>query len=187
MQLALVPATLPALDGLACELLIVGSFVDDRPPRGLAGLLDWRLNGWLSRLVLEGRFSGELGELLLFPAGHRVGPQRVVLLGLGPQAAFDEARLGEALHLCWSVIGRMRMKDAALCLLCGPLPELPKRRLLPLLASGVRRLGEGGGAAALRKLTLVAAAEDLKVLQGGLESERGRGSTSDLPASSGTG
>jgi len=52
-------------DRLPGELVAAFFFADERPPQGPAGLLDWRLNGWLTRCLLAGRAVGRPGEFLL--------------------------------------------------------------------------------------------------------------------------
>jgi hypothetical protein len=70
----------------------VGSFwLDERPMRGFAGLLDWRLAGRLSALLVSGYVSGEAGEVLLVPGKPHVPFEKVLLVGLGLRASFDEA------------------------------------------------------------------------------------------------
>jgi len=64
-------------------------WADVRPLRGAAGLLDWRLNGRLSRLLREGRLEGVIGEKLLFFT-TRVPWRRVLTIGLGATTSFSE-------------------------------------------------------------------------------------------------
>ncbi|NVB42183.1 hypothetical protein G6O69_30450 [Pseudenhygromyxa sp. WMMC2535] len=78
------------------DLGILPVFLDERPLLGLAGLVDWRACGRLSRILREGLFSGALGELLLTPGDRRLPVDRLVLVGLGPRAEFDGARLRQA-------------------------------------------------------------------------------------------
>src|SRR6266446_3210351 len=44
----------------------------ERPLTGLAGLVDWRLSGRLSRLIRAGLVIGAAGEALLTPPGMRL-------------------------------------------------------------------------------------------------------------------
>ncbi|MDY0060690.1 MAG: M17 family peptidase N-terminal domain-containing protein [Myxococcota bacterium] len=164
MQVSLAPVSLPSLDGLGCELLALGCFLEERPLRGAAGLVDWRLNGWLSRQLQQSRFRGEFAELLLFPVGHRIGPQRALLVGLGALADWDEARLGEAADLWWGVVARLRVKAVALAFPFAPRLSIPRRRLVPLLTAGVgRHLGEEE-ADPRRRFIVLAPAEEVKSL-----------------------
>lgn len=76
-----------SLDGLQ-ELgevdLLAFVALDERPLRGLAGLIDWRLCGALSRSLRAGHFRGERGESLLVADGSRWARGRIFVHGLGP-------------------------------------------------------------------------------------------------------
>ena len=169
MQIAFVPATLPALDGLDCDLLVVGCFLEDRPMLGVGGLLDWRLNGWISQLLEQERYQGELGELLLFPTGHRVGPRRVFLVGLGSEEYLDEARLSEVLEVIWATVLRLQSFDVALPLPGSHRSAIPKRRALSLLVAAARRYFEEETVGRSTCLTLLALPEDLRLLQSAMD------------------
>lgn len=58
-------------------------FADERPLQGLAGYIDWRLCGALSRILLEGRFVGEFGDALLFPVRRNISFSRIFCFGAG--------------------------------------------------------------------------------------------------------
>lgn len=89
------PAT---VDRLRVDLGVVPVFSDERPLLGLAGLIDWRGSGCLSKLVRSGFCSsgfgeqGEWGEQVLLPCDRRLPVDRLVLVGLGPREHYDEAR-----------------------------------------------------------------------------------------------
>lgn len=57
----------------------------DQPLDGLAGSLDWRLQGQISRLVLDKKISGKLGERVYLPVITPGGEtySRIFLVGLG--------------------------------------------------------------------------------------------------------
>jgi hypothetical protein len=76
--------------GLGADLVVLSVFSDERPLRGLAGLLDWRVAGRISRLLRGERFVGHRGERTLLPSMMAGSPARWVLIGLGEGAAFDE-------------------------------------------------------------------------------------------------
>lgn len=90
-ELATVPATLHALDALAVDTLVLFVPADERPWRGAAGLLDWRMCGWLTQQLAQGGITGASGEhVLTWPAG-RIAVPRVVLVGVGTVEAFRKA------------------------------------------------------------------------------------------------
>jgi|SRR5579871_1791190 len=77
------------------ELLVAPIFSDERPLRGTAGLVDWRLCGRLSRLLATGRVTGARGETTLLPT-PRLAFGKLVLFGLGSSVGFDEERFRDA-------------------------------------------------------------------------------------------
>jgi hypothetical protein len=87
-----VPATLDALDALDADTLVLLLAEDQRPLLGAAGLLDWRMNGWISRQLKDGIITGKRGERVLSHASGRVPVQRVMLFGVGPEKG-PESRL----------------------------------------------------------------------------------------------
>lgn len=121
MDLRFAVPELAALDQIGTEILVASVARDERPPQGVAGLVDWRLSGRLSRLLKQGFFSGELGEVLLLPARPRLPFDKVVLFGLGYQAEFEEAVFrGVTTRLLSTLVG-LRARTAVV--------ELPGRHL----------------------------------------------------------
>lgn len=84
------------LEQLAGELLAAFFFEDERPLRGPAGRVDWRLCGLASRHLLRGRPAGRAGEALLAPTAGRLAAPRVLLAGLGRRAGFGADALADA-------------------------------------------------------------------------------------------
>lgn len=80
-----------ALDDARAEVCAVTIFADERPFRGVAGLLDWRLAGRLSALAKSGFLSGRAGEVVMVPGRPRASFDKILVFGLGPRASFDAA------------------------------------------------------------------------------------------------
>jgi hypothetical protein len=74
------------------DLGLIPVFSDERPLLGLAGLIDWRGSGRLSALIRSGFCTAAVGEQLLLPCDRRLPVGRLVLVGLGPRASFDDAQ-----------------------------------------------------------------------------------------------
>jgi len=77
-----------ALERLQGDLLVAGFFSDDRPLRGGASRVDWRLCGLVSDLIRQGRMRGARGEALLVPAAGQLGAPRILMIGLGQRHRF---------------------------------------------------------------------------------------------------
>lgn len=89
--------SLAALDALEADSM--AAFVGaERPLQGLAGLVDWRLCGAVSRAILAQTFSPESGEALLLPSGGRFPVPRIFFFGLAGES--DAAAEAAARHAC---------------------------------------------------------------------------------------
>jgi Cytosol aminopeptidase family, N-terminal domain len=132
MELSYYPLTMEALDQADAEALCLFVSEDERPLTGLAGLVDWRLSGRLSRMIRAGLVIGADGEALLTPPGMRLAFKKLFLFGLGSARTDGElaAKLSDALRR----LAKAGVKDAAL--------QLPAR-LAPDV--GVRTLKDGDG------------------------------------------
>jgi hypothetical protein len=86
------PARLEGLEGAVAVV-----FQDERPLQGVAVRADWRLNGFLSRLLMDGRFSGEKGDWLLLHTQGRLPYTRLFLVGMGRKGEREIASSRRAL------------------------------------------------------------------------------------------
>jgi hypothetical protein len=85
--------TLPSLrklDLLGTEVILAGVASDETPPQGLAGLLDWRLAGRISKLIERGFVTGKVAEVVLVPGKPKLPFDKVLLFGVGSRADFSE-------------------------------------------------------------------------------------------------
>ncbi|MBI3544481.1 MAG: hypothetical protein HY075_14515 [Deltaproteobacteria bacterium] len=71
----------------ASSLLVCSIYEDQRPLKGAAGHLDWRLKGFLSRFVMGGRITGSPGEFVYVPVKRHDSIRHLLLVGLGHQGA----------------------------------------------------------------------------------------------------
>lgn len=85
----LVDPHLAHLDDATGDALVVYFFEDERPLKGLAGLIDWRLNGKLTSFLLEKRMDGHFRECTLYPVRSRLNFKMLLLIGLGEKRTFN--------------------------------------------------------------------------------------------------
>ncbi|MBF0105015.1 MAG: hypothetical protein HQM16_06770 [Deltaproteobacteria bacterium] len=107
------------IDKVAAELVVFMHYEDDVPFNELLGLLDWRINGRLSALVMQNRFAGHARELLLMPSESRFKAEQIIILGLGKRAEFSEEHIGQVLDYFLSTVENMKVKQV-----CFSLKEL---------------------------------------------------------------
>lgn len=111
-ELRFVAPDLRRLDEMGAEIVACAVFRDERPFGGLAGLLDWRLAGRLSRLAKQAFLVGEAGEVLAVPVRPRLPFDKVLVVGLGPRASFGEAIFEKALRRLFDTLSGLHVKKA---------------------------------------------------------------------------
>ena len=68
---------------MSADTFVVPIPSNERPLRGHAGRLDWRLCGAISEEILCGNLSGAPHEAVLLPGRPPISAPRVMLLGIG--------------------------------------------------------------------------------------------------------
>jgi hypothetical protein len=109
------------LDRLKSEAISLPFFSDERPLRGALGLVDWRMCGRISKLLLAGRIDGSRDEITLVPARPRLTFEKVFLFGLGPRAQFDGEAYARTTAQMLETLTRARVRASALVLPGRPL------------------------------------------------------------------
>jgi hypothetical protein len=90
VDIRFLPPDTRRFDEAAVEVCACTIWSDERPMRGFAGLLDWRLGGRLSELLVSGFVRGDAGEALLIPGKPQVPFEKVLVVGLGERIAFGD-------------------------------------------------------------------------------------------------
>ncbi len=119
MELHFLPPDARRLEEASAEVCACAIWSDERPVRGFAGLLDWRLGGRLSALLKSGFVRGDRGEALLLPGKPNVPFEKVLVVGLGPRSGFGDSTFREALARIARSLEGMRVRRAVI--------ELPGR------------------------------------------------------------
>ncbi|MCJ7749412.1 MAG: hypothetical protein MUP27_16875 [Desulfobacterales bacterium] len=121
-----------AIDLQECDVLVTGFFQDERPLRGSSGWMDWRLNGMLSRFLIEKRLTGDWQETTLIPSQRRILPRMILLLGLGRVREYSYLRLRELSPFLLETLKKLNTSNVCLSLPyeesynvdCGKLAEV---------------------------------------------------------------
>ena len=90
IQLVLSSAPIDEVPG---KVAVLTFFEDQRPLQGSTGLIDWRLNGRVSDMILQGRLGGHFAESLIMPSQGRLASDEILLFGLGRHEAFSEREM----------------------------------------------------------------------------------------------
>jgi hypothetical protein len=168
MEFRFVAPHLRALDAAGSEVLVCALFADQRPPRGVAGLVDWRMAGRLARLMREGTLCGELGETVLVPGKPRVPFEKVLLFGAGELAAFDEQVYASVVRSVAGTLGGLRVRVAVVERPGRALGRIGVERAVDLLVQACEERAEQD------RWTLVEEPEDQRRIAQHLAEERRR-------------
>jgi hypothetical protein len=128
------------IDKLETDALIVGFHEDIRPLKGGAGALDWLLCGALSRLIIQRKITGAVGDVALLTSKGKVPADKIFMIGLGPRAGSSAETLRNAARTAAASAAGAGVAHAALD--CFPLGNVPSDEALGALREG---LAEGAG------------------------------------------
>ena len=81
--------TLEGLDAWNGDSIGIFVFSDQRPLAGVAGYVDWRVCGALSRTLEGTLFGAQRGESMLLPTRMRAAFRKLFVFGLGPSSDCD--------------------------------------------------------------------------------------------------
>jgi hypothetical protein len=95
------------------KCLALGIFADEKPPRGICGFIDWRLNGMISREIKQGRIRGEFKEKIVIPFPQRIGAEMLLLCGLGNSHDINYDKIYNAAYLIAEAIYGMSLRSFA--------------------------------------------------------------------------
>jgi leucyl aminopeptidase len=136
------------------DVLVVPLWSDVRPLRGVAGLLDWRLNGRLSQMLREEKLQGESGEKMLFFT-ERVPWKRILAVGLGATEAFNEQALKKGFRSAFDSFRGLGIKSVAMALPGRDMDRITPERAMRILAALMGSHEEQNPLAAIEALTII--------------------------------
>ncbi len=105
IQLVLSSAPLDEVPG---KMALATFFEDVRPLQGTMGLIDWRLNGRISELILRGKISGVFSESVIMPSQGRLAADEILLFGLGRRSDLAEQPLESGWDQLINKVSRLR-------------------------------------------------------------------------------
>lgn len=106
---------LPA-DRLPGDALVVPLFEDQRPLDGPAAVVDWRMDGVLTRMLLDGELSGKRGECLALRSNHKFAAPWVLVAGAGKWPLLDRTSYVGLVGRLLKMAAKAGIGELALCL-----------------------------------------------------------------------
>ena len=104
---------LPA-DTLQGESVVALYFADQKPLEGPAALLDWRLDGQLTRMLLDGKIQGRAGEHVMLQNNGKLKANWALFVGGGQWHGLGLETHAALVRHMLSVARQAGFKDVAL-------------------------------------------------------------------------
>ena len=101
---------------VGAEALIAPWFSDDRPLRGGAGRIDWRMCEFFSKLVDRSSVTDDPGSLFLLRTDERVRATSVLLVAIGKRTDVNPRVVEERLIHAFSSALTLGSRQIAICL-----------------------------------------------------------------------
>lgn len=131
---------LPA-DRLPGAVLAVPMFEDQRPLEGPVAVVDWRLDGALTRMVIAGELSGRNGERLALQSNHKFASPWILVLGCGRWRSINRDSYMLLIERLLKLAAKAGMSELALCLPPADGVDAPElERMVREALIGLRRL-----------------------------------------------
>jgi hypothetical protein len=130
LDLRFAPPDSRKLDELRADALVLPFFAEERPLRGPASLIDWRLRGQLSRLRLRGQLTGRALERVLVPGRPLTTFDKIFLVGLGAEAEMTTASAETACRTILDVLDGCLVRSAVMVLPGRSTGKLPAEAAL---------------------------------------------------------
>jgi hypothetical protein len=104
---------LPA-DALTGESVVALYFSDQKPVEGPAALLDWRLDGQLTKMLIDGQVQGRAGEHVMLQNNGKLKADWILFVGGGKWHGLCQETHASLIRHMLSVARQAGFKDVAL-------------------------------------------------------------------------
>jgi len=130
-----------AADLLQGEAVVALYFSDVKPLDGPAALLDWRLNGQLTRMLLDGQVKGRAGEHVMLQSNGKLTAKWVLFVGGGKWHGLCSETHGALVRHMVGVASQAGFKSISLAFF--PHEEVPTEALQKQIEEALKREGKG--------------------------------------------
>ena len=113
MNFSICGLSLHEIEKLRTDSITIFLFQDIVPLRGMAGMIDWRLNGMVSGLLLKGLLTSRVGENFLVPLRPRLPSWKLFGFGLGRAEDFSIEQVQPTVGKAFAVLNRAAVHSTA--------------------------------------------------------------------------
>ena len=128
-------------DSLPGESVVALYFSDQKPLEGPAALLDWRLNGQLTRMLLDGEVQGRAGEHVMLQNNGKFKADWILFVGGGKWHGLCQETHAALVRHMLSVACQAGFKDVSLAFM--PHEEMTAKVLQQQIKDAMAVEGKG--------------------------------------------
>lgn len=138
------PPSVDPVEEVRGEVLVLFHYEDVPVPRHTLGKVDWYLAGAVSRLAVDGKFTGGLGSAALFHPSGKFQVEKILVLGLGPRAGVSASILQSTARHLRSLLHDLHARDVRIVL--PDSPDTKTQDMIDLFSITLQSLGEQSAA-----------------------------------------
>jgi hypothetical protein len=120
------------------QVLVSYIFSNSRPPKGIAGYVDWLLDGQISDLILNEKVKGAFCESLLMVTGSKIKAHFLLIIGAGNPKKLAPGMIREIGRYTIGVLDGLKVSHFGLYPHELFLPHLDSHDILDELLSGLK-------------------------------------------------
>ena len=120
------------------QVLVSYIFIESRPPKGIAGYVDWIMDGQISDLIIKNKVKGSLGESLLLVTGSKIDADFLLIIGAGSKRKLRLKMLKEIGECTARVLSGLKVAHFGLYPHNLFLPYLDQFKIMDELFSGLK-------------------------------------------------
>ena len=124
------------------QVLVSYIFSNSRPPKGIAGYVDWIMDGQISDLIINNKVTGRFCESLLLVTGTKIHAHFLLIIGAGSPKSLKLGMLKEIGCYTVRVLDGLRISHFGLYPHDLFLPHLTLTETLDDLFTGVRECAQ---------------------------------------------
>jgi leucyl aminopeptidase len=98
------------------DTLVLSIFKDEKPLKGANGLVDWRLCGRISKLIMDKSVTGRYKETTLVLSSENKRIPKILIVGLGKAENFNENKLNDIAHFIAKTLKNVNAKKISLAI-----------------------------------------------------------------------
>ncbi|MBI2027747.1 MAG: hypothetical protein HYS98_08120 [Deltaproteobacteria bacterium] len=102
------------IDKIHVDAIVADLYARDVPLKGPVGMLDWRMYGFFSKLLLDQKMTGRHKETYLVPLKNKAMAKNIVLVGLGTKYKLSERKVAAVIPDVLKTLRRLKIQNFVL-------------------------------------------------------------------------